>query len=77
MSFTEKEKAICAMEFDKNNSCARVQRNFQKKILKQPPDRRTTQKWHAKFKDEGCLCSRKRIFPSPSIETIERVRKIF
>ena len=40
-------------------------------------DRRTIQKWHAKFKEERCLCSRKRIAPSSSTETIERVRNIF
>ena len=50
-----------------------VQRKFRKEFLKQPPDRRNIQKWHAKFKEEGRLCSQKSIAPSSSTETIERV----
>ena len=57
MSFTEMEKAFCVLEFDKNNPWTCVQRNFWSGFLKQPPDRRTIQKCHAKFKEEGCLCS--------------------
>ena len=77
MSFSGKEKAFCVLEFDKNNSRTCVQRKFWTEFSKQPPDRRTILKWHAKFKEEGCLCSRKRIAPSPSTETIKRVRNIF
>ena len=77
MSFTGKEKAFCVLKFDKNNSWTCVQREFRTEFSKQSPDRCTIQKWHAKFKEEGCLCSRKRIAPSPSTETIERVRNIF
>ena len=54
MSFTEKEKAFCVLEFDKNNSWTCVQRKFRTEFSKQLPDRRTIQKWHAKFKEEGC-----------------------
>ena len=54
-----------------------IQHKFWTGFSKQPPGRRTTQKWHAKFKEEGCLCSRKKTAPSPSTETIERVRNIF
>ena len=77
MSFTGKEKIFCVLEFDKNNSWTCVQRKFRTEFSKQPPDRRTIQKWHAKFKKKGCLCFRKGIAPSPSAETIERVRNIF
>ena len=77
MSFTGKEKAFCVLEFDKNNSWTCVQRKFRREFLKQPPDRRIIQKWHAKFKEEGCLCSRKKIAPSSSTETIEKVQNIF
>ena len=77
MSFTGMEKAFCVLECDKNNSWTCVQREFRTGFSKQPPDRRTIQKWHTKFKEEGCLCSRKRIASSPSTETIERVPNIF
>ena len=76
MSFTGMEKAFCVLEFDKNNLWTCVQRKFWTGFSKQPPDQRTIQKWNAKFKGV-CLCSRKRIAPSPSTETIERVRNIF
>ena len=64
MSFTlisSKEKEFCVLEFDKNNSWARVQRNFRTEFSKQPLDRHTIQKWHAKFKDEGYLWSQKQL----------------
>ena len=72
MSLIGKEKVSCVLEFNENNLCTCVQRKFRTEFLKQQPDRRTIQKWHAKCKEEGCLCSRKRIAPSPSTETIER-----
>ena len=77
MSFTGMEKRFCVLEFDKNNSWTCVQRKFRTEFSKQPLDRRTIQKWHAKFKEEGYLCFRKRIAPSPSTEMIEKVRNIF
>ena len=90
MSFTGKEKAFCVLEFDKNNSnviwiptyfqhviSTCVQCKFQTEFSKQPPDQCTIQKWHAKFKEEGCLCSWKRIAPSPSTEMIEKVQNSF
>ena len=77
MSFIGMEKAFCVLKFDKNNSWTCVQRKFRRGFLKQPPDRRTIQKWLSKFKEEGCLCSRERIALSPSNETIKRVRNIF
>ena len=43
MHFTGKEKAFCVLEFDKNNSWTRVQRNFWEEFSKQPPDRRPIQ----------------------------------
>ena len=61
MSFTRKEKAFCVLEFDKNNSWTCVQRKFRTEFSKQPPDRRTIQKWHAQFKEEGCLCPGKEL----------------
>ena len=61
MSFTGKEKAFCVLEFDKNNSWTCVQRKFRTEFSKQPPDRRTIQKWHAQFKEEGCLCHGKEL----------------
>ena len=77
MSFTGMEKAFCVLEFDKNNSWTCVQCKFRTGFSKQPPDRRTIQKWHAKFKEEGCWCSQKRIALSSSTETIKRVQNIF
>ena len=71
------EKAFCFLELDKNNSWTCVQRKVRTGFSKQPSNRRTIQKSHAKFKEEGCLCSRKRIALSLSTETIERVRNIF
>ena len=56
MSFTGKEKAFCVLEFDKNNLWTCIQHKFQTEFLKQPPDQRTIQKWHTKFKEEGYLC---------------------
>ena len=73
MSFNGKEKAFCVLKFDKNNSWTCVQRKFRTEFSKQPVD----QNWHAKYKEEGCLCSRKKITLSPSTETIERVQNIF
>ena len=77
MSFTGKEKMFCVLVFDKNSSWTCVQRKFWTEFSKQPPDQHTIQKWHAKFKEEGCLCSQKRIAPLLSTETIKRVRNIF
>ena len=74
MSFTGIEKAFCVLEFDKNNSWTCVQRKFWTGYSKHPPDRRTIQKWHAKFKEEGCLCFRKRTAPSPSTERLREFK---
>ena len=75
MFLTGKEKAFCVLKFDKNNLWTCVQRKFRTEFSKQPPDRRTIQKWQAKFKKERCLCSWKRIDPTLPTETIERVQK--
>ena len=44
---------------------------FRTGFSKQPPDRRTIQKWRTNFKEKRCWCSRKRIATSASYEMIE------
>ena len=57
MFFTGKKKAVCVLEFDKNNLWTCVESKFRKEFSKQSPDQPAIQKWHEKFKEEGCLCS--------------------
>ena len=78
MPFTKQEKSFCVLEFAKTESWTRVQRNFRTKFTKQPPDRRSILNWHAKFKEEGCLCPAKETGrPSTSDATVEQVRNAF
>ena len=74
MTFTGREKVLCVMEYAQLQSNKTVQHAFVREFSKQSPTAMLIWTWHKKFKEEGCLCRRKRSGrPKTSEETVEHV----
>ena len=59
MPFTGREKTLCVMEYALSQSNKTVQHVFVREFSKQSPTAMQIWTWYKKFKEEGCLCTRK------------------
>jgi hypothetical protein len=78
MAISGEQKSFCVFQLAKTVSIITVERGFRTKYYIEPPMEKTIREWYRKFEERDCMCAAKRTGrPSPSPETVDRVRESF
>lgn len=78
MALNKREKSFCVLEYARTSSVVTVQRRFRAQFNKEPPVYNSIKKWYETFRDEGCICIKRRPGrPGPDQETLDRVREAY